>query len=110
MGLLYLIREDFKTCERKQVEMKNPSRKNGNMERKHKGKRRKTKKGKRTRERIRPEVSKENTQSNDDTSLEQAINAIFSEFFNLKLLSSRRLKGIWGEQKQTSTNSYLDKR
>jgi hypothetical protein len=31
--------------------MKNPTRKNGNMETKHKGKRRKTKKGRRTRER-----------------------------------------------------------
>jgi hypothetical protein len=77
--------------------MKIPSRQNGNMETKHKGKRRKTKKGMRTRERIRQEVNKENAKSNDDISLEEAINAIFSELFNLKLCPSTRLKGIWGE-------------
>jgi hypothetical protein len=50
--------------------MKNPSRRNENMETKHKGEI--WKKGKTTRERIRPEVSKENTQSNDDISLEKS--------------------------------------
>ena len=87
----------MKTYARKRVKMKNPNRKNGNMETKHKGKRRKTKKGRRRKKTIRQELNKENTQSNDDISLEEAINAIFSELFNLKLRLSARLKGIWGE-------------
>jgi hypothetical protein len=90
--------------------MKNPSRENENMETKHKGKRRKTKKGRSTRDRIRHEVNKKNTQSNDDISLEEAINMIFPKLFNIKLCPSARLKGLWGEQKQTSTDSHLDKR
>jgi hypothetical protein len=65
--------------------MKNSSRQNGNIETQHKGKRRKTKKGRRTREGIRQEGNKENTQSNDDRNLEEAIMAIFSELFNFKL-------------------------
>lgn len=87
----------MKTYARKRVKMKNPSRQNGNMETKHKEKRRKTKKGRRRKKTIRQEENKENTQSNDDISLEEAINAIFSELFNLKLRPSTRLKGIWGE-------------
>jgi hypothetical protein len=80
------------------------------METKLNGEKKRTKKGRSTRERIRKEVNEEITQSKDDISLEEAIKTTFPKLFNLKLCPYARLKGIWGEWKQTSTDSNLDKR